>query len=186
MELEQAIYGRRATRAYSAEPVERAVLEALIGAAIQAPSAINRQPWAFCVVRNAALLQRISDEAKALMLRSSPAGLASHHFEELLGNQNFQIFYHAPALILICAVEDSAWSHVDCTLAAQNLMLAAYGKGLGSCWIGFAQSWLVTSEGRAALDLPPNWTPVAPIIVGHPSGIAPAPPRNKPALRWCD
>ena len=185
MELKQAIYGRRATRAYTPEPVDQAVLEALIDAAIQAPSAINRQPWGFCVVRDAVLLERISHEAKALMLRSSPAGLAAHHFEEMLGNPAFQIFYHAPALILICAVEDSAWSHVDCTLAAQNLMLAAHGKGLGSCWIGFAQSWLETAEGRAALDLPANWTSVAPIIVGHPQGIAPAPPRKKPELRWC-
>ena len=184
MELKQAIYGRRATRAYTSAPVEQPLLEELIDAAIQAPSAINQQPWAFCIVRDQALLERISREAKALMLRSSPAGLASHHFEKLLGDQSFHIFYHAPALILICAVEQSAWSQVDCTLAAQNLMLAAYGKSLGSCWIGFAQGWLETDEGRAALDLPENWKPMAPIIVGYPSGATPAPPRNKPELRW--
>jgi len=185
MELEQAIYGRRATREYTSEPVEQTLLEALIDAAIQAPSAINRQPWAFCIVRDSALLDRISCEAKALMLRSSPAGFTAHHFEEMLGNPDFHIFYHAPALILICAVEESSWSRVDCTLAAQNLMLAAHGKGLGSCWIGFAQAWLETDEGRTALDLPSNWTPVAPIIVGHPVRATPAPPRKKPELRWC-
>lgn len=185
MELEQAIYGRRATRAYTSEPVDQPMLKALIDAAIQAPSAINRQPWAFCIVRDQALLERISQEAKVLMLRSSPAGLASHHFEKMLGDQSFHIFYHAPALILICTVEESAWSRIDCTLAAQNLMLAAHGKGLGSCWIGFAQAWLETDEGRATLDLPSNWTPVAPIIVGHPSDSTPAPPRNNPELRWC-
>jgi nitroreductase len=184
MELEQALYGRRATREYTAEPVDEAVLETLIDAAIQAPSAINRQPWAFCVIRDPALLDRISHEAKALMLRSSPVGLAGHHFEEMLGNPAFHIFYHAPVLMLICATEQSVWSHVDCTLAAQNLMLAAHGKGLGSCWIGFAQAWLEAKEGRAALDLPSNWTPVAPVIVGHPRGTAQAPPRRKAELRW--
>jgi nitroreductase len=185
MELDQAIYGRRATREYTSEPVEKAQIKALIDAAIQAPSAINLQPWAFCIVRDAALLERISREAKALVLKNSPALPPSHHMAEMLGNADFQIFYHAPALIVICAVEQSAWSQIDCTLAAQNLMLAAHGKGLGSCWIGFAQAWLETPEGRAALELPANWTPVAPIIIGHPSGTTAAPPRKKPELRWC-
>ena len=47
-------------------------------------------------------------------------------------------------------------------------MLAAYGIGLGTCWIGFAQSYLNTEEGKGSLGLPASWTPVAPIIVGHP------------------
>ena len=186
MDLKQAIYGRRATRAYTPEPVDQAELEALIDAAIQAPSAINLQPWAFCIVRNAALLTRISHEAKALMLKSSPPATPSPHFADMVANPDFQIFYHAPALVLICAVGQDAWSPTDCTLAAQNLMLAAHGRGLGSCWIGFAQAWLETAEGRAALDLPATWQPVAPIIVGHPGAATPAPPRNKPQLRWRD
>lgn len=182
MELGQAIYDRRATRAYTSEPVDKAVLEALVDAAIQAPSANNLQPWAFCVVRDAALLDHISNEAKALIER----GASLHpHMVEMLGKPNFQIFYQAPALILICAADDSEWSHVDCTLAAQNLMLAAHGKGLGSCWIGMAQSWLESDEGMAALNLPAHWTPVAPIIIGHPSGTTPATPRNTPELHWC-
>ena len=184
MDLKQAIYGRRATRAYTPEPVDQAELEALIDAAIQAPSAINRQPWAFCIVRNAALLTRISHEAKALMLQTPPPAAHAHHLTDMVANPDFQIFYHAPTLVLICAVGEDAWSHTDCTLAAQNLMLAAHGRGLGTCWIGFAQAWLETAEGRAALDLPANWQPVAPIIVGHPGGPTPAPPRHKPELRW--
>ncbi len=186
MELKHAIYDRRATRAYSAEAVAQADLEALIDAAIQAPSANNLQPWAFCILRNSALLTRISEEAKALMLQSSPATVPSPHVEEMLGNPDYQIFYHAPALILICAVGDDSWSQIDCTLAAQNLMLAAHGTGLATCWIGFAQVWLETDEGRAALDLPANWKPVAPIIVGHPSGVTLPPSRHTPKLVWRD
>ena len=99
--------------------------------------------------------------------------------------QKLLAFASLLALILICAVGDDAWGQIDCTLAAQNLMLAAHGKGLGSCWIGFAQGWLETAAGRAALDLPANWTPVAPIIVGHPAAAASAPPRTKAEVRWC-
>lgn len=184
MELEQAIYGRRATREYTPEPVDKTLLEHLIDTAVHAPNAINNQPWAFCVVRDPAMLERISREAKALALQGSPPLPPSHHFAEMLGNPDFDIFYHAPVLVLICAVGADAWSLIDCTLAAQNLMLAAHGKGLGSCWIGFAQSWLETREGRAALDLPANWKPVAPIILGHPRNLTPATPRDKPELRW--
>ena len=63
-------------------------------------------------------------------------------------------------------------------------MLASYGRGLGSCWIGFAQGWLETKEVRAALDLPLHWQPVALIIIGHPAAAVSAAPRKKPELRW--
>ncbi|GAA0316409.1 nitroreductase [Sphingomonas oligophenolica] len=185
MELLDAIYSRRAVREFTEDDVEEAQLRALIDAAIQAPSAVNRQPWCFSVVRDRALLARISREAKAHMLRSSPAALISHHFEQLLSDEAFDIFYHAPALIVISSVEDGPWAVPDCALAAQNLMLAARDAMLGSCWIGFAQGWLGTSEGKAALELPAGCVPVAPIIVGHPKVKAMAPvPRKAPEIHW--
>ncbi|HSQ99200.1 MAG TPA: nitroreductase [Sphingomicrobium sp.] len=184
MELSEAIYGRRAVREYTDEIVDDGQIDRLIRAAIQAPSAMDRQPWAFCVIRDQAKLGRISDEAKAHMLRTSPAGLVSHHLEALLGSSAFHIFYHAPAMILISATEDGQWGQIDCALAAQNLMLAAFDAGLGSCWIGFAQSWLGTSEGKALLDLPQEYVPVAPIIVGHPQRIATPIPRRDAEIRF--
>jgi nitroreductase len=39
---------------------------------------------------------------------------------------------------------ESPWAVETCSLAAENLMLAARAAGLGTCWIGFAQKWLVT------------------------------------------
>ena len=53
-------------------------------------------------------------------------------------------------------------------LAAENLMLAAYAAGLGTCWIGVAQGFLNALDGKAMLGLPAAWVPVAPVIVGHP------------------
>lgn len=186
MELLEAIYSRRAVREYTTEPVEEAQLQALIDAAVQAPSAMNQQPWSFCVVRDQALLLQISDKAKAHLLRSPPAGLAAHHLEEMLGNDAFHIFYHAPAIILISATGDGPWMHNDCALAAQNLMLAARAAGLGTCWIGLAQGWLATAEGRLALGLPPAHAhvPIAPLIVGHPKAAVQSSHRNKAEVRW--
>jgi nitroreductase len=183
MDLKEAIYGRRAVREFTTELVKEEVLRKLVDAAVQAPSAVNQQPWLFTVVQDKALLARISNEAKAHMLKTSMVA-ASPHFHDILNNPEFDIFYHAPALIVISAVADSNWAVEDCSLAAENLMLTACAEGLGTCWIGFAQSWLGTPDGKAALKLVGGNVPVAPIIVGHP-GKATAPvPRNAPKISW--
>jgi nitroreductase len=185
MELMQAINGRRSVREFTDENVSDGVLHELIVAAIQAPSAINQQPWCFVVVKNPPLLAHISDRAKAHLLKAS-LGAAAHPFRDMLNDPKFHIFYHAPALIVIAAAQPTDWAVEDCALAAENLMLAAYEAGLGTCWIGFAQHWLGTADGKAALDLPPSYVPVAPIIVGHPRR-RPAPvPRKTPSIRWLD
>lgn len=183
MDLKEAIYTRRAVREFTAEPVDEPTIHQLIDAAIQAPSAVNQQPWSFCVVRDKAVLDQISNESKAYMLRTSQAAL-SHHFQAILSDPNFHIFYHAPALILISSVAESPWTVEDCSLAAENLMLAARAVGLGTCWIGFAQAWLGTPEGKAILKLPRGYVPVAPIIVGHPKSEPPSIPRKEPEIRW--
>ena len=109
MDLIEAIYSRRAVREFTAEPVDEKTLRQLIDAAIQAPSAVNEQPWLFSVVLDKALLVRISDQAKAHMVKTTPAGLLSHsrHFQGILNDPKFDIFYHAPALIVISAVTRS-------------------------------------------------------------------------------
>jgi len=118
------------------------------------------------------------------MLSTTPAGGHSGHFASLLSDPNFHIFYRAPVLILISASAQGPWIVEDCALAAENLMLAAYAAGLGSCWIGFAQSFLNTSAGKSMLGLPAAWAPVAPIIVGHPKVSPPSVQRKDPVIRW--
>lgn len=182
MDVFEAIHERRAVREYTAGPVDDETLRKLIDAAVQAPSAVNQQPWAFFIVRDEKLLARISHEAKASMLASMTAGSAVSRFGELLRDPDFDIFYHAPVLVVIASVEESNWDVEDCTLAAANLMLAARALGLGTCWIGFAQTWLGTPEGKAALGMPPAYVPVAPIIVGRPTAFPPAVPRKAPEI----
>jgi len=184
MDLKEAIYTRRAVREFTAEPVEEKVLRELIDAAVQAPSAVNQQPCSFCVVRDRSVMAQVSRAAKAHMLRMTPIGLMSHHFQDILNDPNFDIFYHAPVLIVIATTADIPWAVEDCALAAENLMLAARGAGLGTCWIGFAQGWLGTAEGKALLKLPATYKPLAPIIAGHPKSWPPAVPRKTPEISW--
>jgi nitroreductase len=184
MDLNEAITGRRAVREYTLQTVDERTVHHLIDAAICAPSAVNQQPWTFTVVRDQTMLNRISHSAKSHMLATMQTSPNSEHFQSLLNDPNFHIFYHAPVLILISAIAEGSWIVEDCALAAENLMLAAYAAGLGTCWIGFAQSFLNTSDGKNVLDLPGAWVPVAPIIVGHAKAMPAPVPRNKPEVRW--
>ena len=184
----EALSGRRSVREYTTQTVDEASLRKLIVAATLAPSAMNRQPWAFVVVRDQELLQIMSKEAKQHMSRAmmteTSADPHAAHLQDMLKDPQFQIFHHAPVLIVICGTAAGPWITEDCAMAAQNLMLAAHAAGLGSCWIGFAQSYLNTAVGKQHLGLPPTWVPVAPIIVGHPK-VMPAPvPRQEPEIRW--
>jgi nitroreductase len=183
MDVMDAIHQRRSVRDFSADTIDEPVLRQIIEAATWAPSAINQQPWLFTVVRERTTLDRISTQAKEHLL-STPAGNLPSHLRDMLGNPDFQIFYHAPSLVLISARTAGPWMIEDCALAAENLMLAACAAGLGSCWIGFAQSWLQTHEGKQALNLPSDCLPVAPIIVGRARSAAPVVPRKGADIHW--
>ncbi len=183
MEVLEAINGRRSVREYTDEAVNDEAVCELIDAAIKAPSAINEQPWCFVVIRQTALLSQISERAKAHLLKAS-LGAPAHPFRDMLNDPKFNIFYHAPVLVVIAACQPTDWAVEDCALAAENLMLAAHAKGLGTCWIGFAQHWLSTAEGKTTFGLPASYIPIAPIIIGHPQrGPVPV-PRKDPNIRW--
>lgn len=185
MELRDAIYGRRAIRNFIDMPIPRASIVSLIDAAIQAPSAMNSQPWHFTVIRNSALLDTIAAEAKAYTLRMSAGNHHALRLQDILSQDDYHIFYHAPALIVISACSD-IWAVEDASLAAENLMLAAHSAGFGTCWIGFAQAWLGTQDGRNAIGLPDKYIPVAPVILGYPAMPVPVVSRQPARITWLD
>jgi nitroreductase len=185
MDLTEAIHGRRAVREYTSASVDQALLRRLIEAAIQAPSALNRQPWLFTIISDQHLLAEISEKSKAYLLATLSNG-SLDQLRKMLEDPDFHLFYHAPSLIVISASQAGApWAVEDCSLAAENLMLAAYASGLGTCWIGLAQAWLGTAKGKTALQLGhDDAVPVAPIIVGYPK-VQPGPvPRREPIIHW--
>jgi len=184
MQLEHAIRHRRAVRQFTEQPIARAVIERLIAAAMCAPSAVNKQPWFFTVIRDVQLLDRISSESKKHLIALIESGEAPQDFRDILSDPQFHILYHAPVLIVVSTLKEDVWAKEDAALAAQNLMLSAFSEGLGTCWVGFAQRWLETKEGRKAIDVPEYYQPVAPIILGHPKGSVPDVPRNLPVIHW--
>lgn len=184
MSVMDAIYNRRAVRAYTAKAVERDTVKSLLEAAVHAPTAVHEEPWAFAVIQDRKTLQRLSDSAKKLIPFLERdihlPGEKTHHF-----TPPENVFYDAGTLIVIYGKPIGAFVVADCWLAAENLMLAACGMGLGTCVIGLAVAALNTPEWKSELKVPSEMTAYAPIIVGVPSGPTPATGRRKPeVLVW--
>ena len=184
MDTLKAICDRRAVREYTQQSIDKLTLQSLIEAAIQAPSAMNLQPWSFVVIAGRERLSRLSAEAKGHLLASMTPGSPLERFKDRLTDPSFDIFYGAPALIVISATSSELGAGEDCALAAQNLMLAAHAKGLGTCWIGFARAWLNEPTAKGEFHIPLSHAPVAPIVVGHPTRQPEPHGRRAPTITW--
>jgi nitroreductase len=99
----------------------------------------------------------------------------------MLSNPDFNIFYNAPAAVFIVAEASQRNVEINCTLAACYFMIAAAGRGLGTCWIHFAR--FVTDPGLLReLGLPDGHTIVAPIVVGTPKHVPKMLKRREPVI----
>lgn len=182
MDLFEAINNRRSVRNYTETPVAKELIEKLLHAAIQAPSAMNSQPWAYAVIQDGTLLKEYSDRTKQLLLRSLDRVPWLNKYKAAFENPAFNVFYNAHSLIIIFATSSELHSNGDCCLAAQNLMLSAHSLGLGSCWIGFACPFLNLPEVKAELGIADAYNAIAPIIVGYPKLNPPISTRNAPEI----
>ena len=170
MTIFETILARRSVRRYKARKVDRTTVSILLEAAVHAPTAIHQEPWAFVVIQDKALLRSLSDQAKPLFVaEAQEKGLehAGHSFD-IFKYPDFNIFYDATTLILICGRTSAPSYSADCWLAAENLMLAACAMGLGTCVVGSALPALNTPETKVLLNIPESFIAVAPIIVGYP------------------
>jgi nitroreductase len=157
----------------------------LLHAAVQAPSAMNRQPWLFSIVEDMAQLKRYSDRAKTMLLERMSGDAKAGHYAERLRSPAFNIFYDASTLIVIGVGERGDYTDADCWLAAANLMLAATDIGLATCPIGFAIPILNVLEVKKEIGLPPSGVAVAPILVGYPiASSAPVPRADAKVVSW--
>lgn len=181
------IYARHSVRAYTSTHVESETIQTLLDAAVHAPTAMHEEPCAFVVVQDPALLQRVSDLAKPIFIeevRHRNSHGSSHSFDHFT-RADFNIFYDAHTLIIICAKPLGTFVVADCWLAAENLMLAAQAIGLGSCDIGSAIAALNMQKVKTELGIPGDFSIIAPITVGVPRGVPTTSSRKKPIiLSW--
>ena len=171
---------RRSIRRYTPQDVPQVVIESLLEAAIWAPSAHNRQPWRFAVVRG---------EARAQLARAMGARLQSDlERDGALPSviaadvaRSYERLTSASVLIVLCLTmadmdtypdvrrQQHEWTMAvqSVAMAGQNLLLAAHAAGLGACWM--CAPLFCPDVVQEALDLPADWQPQGLITLGYPA-----------------
>ena len=136
------------------------MIEQMLEAGRWAPSASNRQPWAFIVIRDPESIARVAEHAAYFFVRWA-------HVED------------APLIIVLCGHRKSRvyrrFLHEDVGLAGGQIMLQAQALGLGTCWIG----GLNRKALAAILKVPEDWEIVGLLTVGYPDE-EPEPTPRKP------
>lgn len=178
MSVADVIAQRVSCRAYRPDPVPEEQLLQILEAARLAPSACNKQPWRFVVVRDAERRRRIVEDAFLPGIKMAWAASAPVHI--VVGMETSLVPHSLGASV---SGVDYPW--VDIGIAGEHLVLSATELGLGTCWIG----WIKPSAIRRIVDWPRSVKPAAVITVGYPADRATRRPadRRKPLdeiVRW--
>jgi nitroreductase len=182
-EFNNLLRNRRSIRNFQEREVPLDLVKQIIRDATLAPSAGDSQPWQFVIVRNRALINKLSYESKQNLLALIEADPEHYvrQYEKYLIDDAYNVYYNAPCLVFIGGNKDYQNLFVDCSLAASYFMMSAAARGLGTCWIGLGSA-IRTHELREALGMDATYQIVAPIIIGYPAEIPDVPERNEPEI----
>lgn len=153
---------RKSVRSFTDEAVSKDQLEKIVRAGMAAPSAINKQPWAFIVLTDKSMMNALAEKLP-----------------------NAKMLTQAAAAIVVCGDMDKAiegdardfWIQ-DTSAATENILLAAEAMGLGAVWTGAYPRMEKVELIRDMLKLPENIIPLNIIPIGHPAGD------NQPKDKW--
>jgi nitroreductase len=165
MDVYDVIRSRRSIRKFQLRDIEEDKLRRVLEAGLAAPSASNRQPWRFIVVRDPKKRKALVEAAKG---------------QRFVGE--------APVVIAACGVTPDyimtcgqpAYS-VDVSIAVDHMTLAAVAEGLGTCWIGA----FYEDKAKAILGVPEDTRIVALLPIGYPAHEPSPTPRKSYESRVC-
>ncbi len=184
----ELIKTRRCVREYKEDPVSDDDIKFLIDCARYAPSGFNMQPWSFLVIKNRDAMRKISESGKKSMIPLlepfKDSSQKAKDFYVFLKTKGTNMFYNAPVLVIVVGNKNVMTADYDCAMAAQNMMLAAHSRGIGSCWIGGVLPALMNEELLKELGAPEGYKAVAPLIFGYPKGKTVMPERIEPEIIW--
>ncbi len=145
MSLLDLILTRRSIRRYESKDLPEEVMRQIFEAGRQAPSSGNMQAIRFVVVKTADKKNELS------------AGIFAHFVRD------------APVVIVGCSNKEyvltEKWAAADAVIAMENMVIAAWSLGVGSCWIGSFNEENV----KRLLKIPDEWTVVALLTFGYPA-----------------
>lgn len=186
-EVLNAIKKRRSVRAYEPKKIPKDIINIIINAGNHAPSGMNSQPWRFVVVENEALHKKMIEtavpNAKRILEQvktSNPERYQQimRRYEELQD----PIYYSAPTIIFV--IGRGNYADLSCPLACENMMLAAFSLGLGSCWVQFGSLVTNNEEIKKALNLKDDEKIFGPVVIGYPRVIPEPPEKRASEIKW--
>lgn len=145
MDVFKAIKERRSARCFLLKEIEKILLDKIIEAGAWAPSASNKQAWKFIVVDNSEVKKQIVDFGGSILIKDAPAGILV-----LYDNRSINLEY-------LDFIQSAA-------AAIQNILLAAYSLGIGSCWVCRLPS---KKRMRKIFKIPHYFDPIAYICLGY-------------------
>lgn len=171
MELTETILNRRSIRSYQDKQVPEDALNRILEAGRQAPSWTNSQTWRFMIVRDKNTKEKLAQTTL------------------IAGNRGLEALKQAPVNIVVCAElnksgyrdgkpltdKEGYWYMFDTGIAMQNMVLAAWAEGLGTCYLGAFDAVIA---GKV-LEVPTGYAVVAMTPLGYPAENPPAKPRKE-------
>ncbi len=152
MDALKAILTRRSIRKFTGEIIKDEDLQLILKAGFAAPSAHNRQPWEFVVLKDKNNIEAFAKEHPyAKMLPQAGCGII------VCGNIDVQ--------------KEEGFLVEDCSAAIQNMLIAIHALGLGAVWCGIHPKTKLTKMTKKLLNLPDSIIPVGLIAVGYKNEI---------------
>lgn len=161
----ECILTRTSVRQYQPDrTISRDTVETLLRAAMSAPTAVNKQPWAFIALDDRAALDSLAQVLPyARMLTKAPLAIVTcGDLSKAIDGED----------------ADKGFWIQDVSAATENLLLAAHAMGLGAVWTGVYPDAERVKDVQERLDLPANVIPLAVVPVGYPTGP------QKPKEKW--
>jgi nitroreductase len=153
MEAIEAIMGRRSIRRYTDKKINEDIIKILLKAAMNAPSAHNKQPWHFIVVDDIEIMKKITKY---------------HPYSKMLENAS-----HAIVVLGDNDIQTTDfWIH-DCSAATENILIAANSLGVGAVWVGVHPSEALIEETKKLFSVPDHVIPLCIISLGFPMEAKP-------------
>lgn len=147
MDILETIFTRRSIRGFTGEIISEYQLSTILKAGFQAPSAHNRQPREYIVIRDEEIIEKITTfHPYTKMLPKAGCGIV------VCGNKEKQ--------------PETGFLALDCSASIQNMLLAAHGVGLGAVWCGLYPMQELIDSISELLGLPAHIIPISMVVVG--------------------
>jgi len=188
-ELHDLMCARRSVRRFRADAPPVELIESILASAVTAPSASNKQPWRFIVLRNREMIATLAAKVRVAVDRIAKAIDPPFEASFRAYGDYFTRFENAPVVIialfrsltLLSNLTDKRLGDDDAmriramerdsgligtSMAMENLLLAAHAAGLGAS--GMTGPLVAVDAIREIANVPPSWEVAALIPIGYP------------------